>query len=252
MTGHPMNQDDHDDVSGTQAGSRARNGAEVPAATELPASAATALGQRRAERERAEAAAGTQAGRGDGGRAEERPAQPPPAFPSGPPPGDEVVRFGPGVPAAATVPGWSSPSAGPSHGTGARRRRPRRWAGGLLTLLIVAGVVAFLLLRGGSSVAVQRVEVRAVPATATCDTSVDVVGTLVTDGRAGSVRYQWMRSDGQTSEVLTQTIASGATSTDVHLQWSVTGRGRLDATATLRVLDPVPTEGSGGFTYSCS
>jgi hypothetical protein len=122
----------------------------------------------------------------------------------------------------------------------------------VLTLLIVAGVVAFLLLRDGSSVVVQRVDVRAVPATATCDTTVDVVGTLVTDGQAGSVRYQWVRSDGQTSEVLSQTIASGVTTTDVHLQWSVTGQGRLAATATLRVLDPAPVEGSGGFTYSCS
>jgi hypothetical protein len=121
-----------------------------------------------------------------------------------------------------------------------------------VTLLVLAGVVAFLLLRGGSTVAVQHLDVRESPATATCDTTVDVIGTITTDGRAGAVRYQWLRSDGQTSEVLTQTVASGTTSTDVHLQWSVTGQGRLAATATLRVLDPGPTEAAGGFTYSCS
>ncbi|GAA4790456.1 hypothetical protein GCM10023200_26760 [Actinomycetospora chlora] len=239
--------DEHDDVAGTQDGRRPRNGAEVPAATELPAAAATAMGQRRAERERAEPA-GTQAGQG---RA--RPAEPPSSAPAASPTGDdELVRFGPEVSAEATVPGWSSPTSPPGRGTGTRRRRPGRWVGGLLTLLIVAGVVAFLLLRAGSTVGVRGVEVRAVPPTASCDTTVDVVGTLVTDGQAGSVSYQWVRSDGQTSEVLTQTIASGVTSTDVHLQWSVTGRGRLDATATLRVLAPRPVEGSGGFTYSCS
>jgi hypothetical protein len=240
MTG-PTNEDG--DLGSTHLGHRSRNGTDAAAAPESPSSAATALGKRRAAPEQA----GTRAGRRSP-ETDERPPETPAASPTS---DDEVVRFGPGVPAAATVPGWSSPTSSTGRGTATRARRPRRWVGGLLTLLIVAGVVAFLLLRGGSSVAVQRVDVRAVPATASCDTTVDVVGTLVTDGSAGSVRYQWVRSDGQTSEVLTQTIASGVTSTDVHLQWSVTGQGRLAATATLRVLDPAPTEGSGGFTYSC-
>ena len=238
-----MDQDDND-VSSTRAGRRVRDG-EQPSAT--PPAAATALGKRRAAPQQAEQA-GTQAGRGRASGTDEGPAETTGAEAT---PDDEVVRFGPGVPAAATVPGWSSPSSAPARGPGTRRRRPRRWVGGLLTLLIVAGVLAFLLLRGGSSVAVQRVDVRAVPASAGCDATVDVVGTLTTDGRAGTVSYQWFRSDGQTSAVLTQTIASGATATDVHLQWSVTGRGRLDAQATLRVLEPAPTEAAGGFTYSC-
>ncbi|WP_433781601.1 hypothetical protein ACQPX6_17635 [Actinomycetospora sp. CA-101289] len=236
-----MEPNGHDDPAGTRAGQRAHDAAESPAP---PPATATALGQRWAAAG-VTPPAGTQAGHGRGDRTGEPRDATPAAAPATA--DDEVVRFGPGVPAATAVPGWSTPAGG----AGTRRRRPRRWVGGLLTLLIVAGVVAFLLLRGGSSVAVQRVDVRAAPASASCDSTVDVVGTLTTDGRAGSVRYQWLRSDGQTSEVLSQTIAGGTTATDVHLQWSVTGQGRLAATATLRVLDPTPAEASGGFTYSC-
>lgn len=238
MPGRAMDDDDLDD---TRAGRRARDGAEASAA---PPSVATALGKRRSRSDQADPT-NTRAGRGREPDTDERRDGTTPL-----PTDDEVVRFGPGVPAAATVPGWSTPTGPPSRDP--RRRRPRRWVGAVLTLLIVAGVVAFLLLRGGSQVAVQRLDVRAAPAAASCDTTVDVVGTITTDGHAGSVRYQWLRSDGQTSEVLTQTVASGTTSTDVHLQWSVTGQGRLAATATLRVLDPAPTEAAGGFTYSCS
>ncbi|MEJ2864796.1 hypothetical protein [Actinomycetospora flava] len=160
---------------------------------------------------------------------------------------DEIVRFGPGVPGEPQSPSWTPPTAG-----GRRRSRPGRWVGAFLTLAIVVGVVLYLFLRGGDAPTVRSIDVRADPAAASCDATVDVIGTIVTDGSPGTLRYQWIRSDGQTSEVLAQTVASGVTSTQVRLQWTVTGQGWLDARATLRVLDPAPSEGVGRFTYTCS
>jgi hypothetical protein len=155
-----------------------------------------------------------------------------------------VVRFGPGVPQDHTAtPGWV---AGPT-----RSDRRRRWGAGLVTLLIAAGAVVYVLLRGGDPLAVTAVHVDAAVPPGVCDTVVDVVGTLDTNGRPGSVRYQWVRSDGETMPPQIQSVAAGATSTQVHLAWSVTGRGRLAARATLRVLDPAPAESTGSFTYSC-
>jgi hypothetical protein len=237
------------DERATQLGRRHREPDRAPdpapASTDGDAdepAAGTRAGRRRAAEQAAPEppAAGTSAGNRVAPAAEERDMGSR-ANPAGQ---DEVLRFGPGVPASS--PAWAA--AAP-----ARRRRPRRWVGALLTLVIVVGVVLVLLLRGGDPIAVQGVGVRALPAEAGCDTTVDVVGTITTNGRSGTVRYQWFRSDGQSTEVLAQSVASGATSADVHLQWSVSGQGRLDATATLRVLEPAGAgEGSGSFTYRCS
>jgi hypothetical protein len=98
---------------------------------------------------------------------------------------------------------------------------------------------------------VTGAQVTAAVAPGVCDTDVDVVGTVTTDGRAGTVRYQWLRSDGQTTEPQVQSVAAGTTTSQLHLLWSVSGHGRLPARATLRVLEPTPIEASGGFTYSC-
>ena len=95
-------------------------------------------------------------------------------------------------------------------------------------------------------------EVTANPAAASCGTTVDVVGTVTTDGHGGTFRYEWLRSDGQQSEVLTQTVPRDTTTTQVRLNWAVSGQGRFDGRATLRVLDPAPAEAQGGFTYACS
>lgn len=159
--------------------------------------------------------------------------------------GEVVVRFGPGVPSEpAPTPSWGAPTTG-------KRSRGRRWSAGLLTLGVVAGVVAWLLLAPTRPMTVTGATVEAAVAPGACDVVVDVVGTVATDGRPGTLRYQWLRSDGRTTPPQTQTVASGATSTEVRLQWSVAGRGRLPATATLRVLDPTPVDATGGFTYSC-
>jgi hypothetical protein len=80
---------------------------------------------------------------------------------------------------------------------------------------------------------------------------VDVVGTIQTDGSAGLITYEWLRSDGQSSGALEQAVKKGETSTQVHLYWRFQGQGTLDATATLRILKPQVLEAATKFTYSC-
>ncbi|HEY2793351.1 MAG TPA: hypothetical protein VGJ28_13385, partial [Micromonosporaceae bacterium] len=86
----------------------------------------------------------------------------------------------------------------------------------------------------------------------TCDTEFDVTGTIATNGKAGNVTYEWLRSDGQNSGVLTESVAAGQKSTVVHLYWTFTGHGSVTARATLRVLTPNKVEQSAEFPYSCA
>jgi hypothetical protein len=160
--------------------------------------------------------------------------------------GAVVTRLGPGV-SAGQVPAWTAPS-----GTRPPRRRWRR----MLRLLVLAAVLVAGLVwwldRSGDDLAVAGVKVAPAdePGYA-CGLTVDVVGTIATNGEAGTVRYQWLRSDGETSAVLEQAVADGERQAEVHLMWTFTGAGRYPATATLKILDPTPTKAVGGFTYHC-
>lgn len=158
---------------------------------------------------------------------------------------DGVARFGPGVPHGAATPTWT-PAGAP------RRRTRRRGAlGSLLTAIVVAAALWFLL-PSGESLRVQalRVAPAAEPGRA-CDVTVDVVGTVATNGRPGTITYQWQRNDGQTSAVLSQTVPEGTSVAEVHLMWTLSGTGTYPAQATLRVLAPDASEAVGGFTYRC-
>src|SRR5690606_33839230 len=108
---------------------------------------------------------------------------------------------------------------------------------------IVAAVGGYLWWQRQNPLAVTAATVApAEPPGDQCDVTVDVVGTVQTNGRPGTITYQWIRSDGETSGVLDQTVAAGAASVQVHLFWSFSGRGRYDATATLQILAPSPME----------
>jgi len=207
----------------------------------VPSSDRTQLGVRRAVAAPPEPHR-TQHGRRAG--VEEHPHE---AGDSAPTTDDEVVRFGPGVPqvAAPVAPTW-----GPS----APRRRRARWRGVLGTLLTAALVAAVLwfLLPGGEPLRVAAAGVApTVEPGRACDVTVDVVGTVTTNGRPGTITYQWERSDGQTSAVLSQTVPEGTSVVEVHLMWTLSGTGTYPAQATLRVLTPDASEAVGGFTYRC-
>ena len=175
-------------------------------------------------------------------------------------PGREPVparlRFGPGAgDTAGRPPAWQP--AGERRRGRSGRGRPRRGrlralASGLVTLVLVAGVAAYLWRQQENPLVVTGAVVApAEEPGGRCDVTVDVVGTIQTNGQPGTVTYQWIRSDGETSAVLDQSVPSGRASTQVHLFWSFAGQGRYDATATLKILAPTPTEASGQFSYSC-
>jgi hypothetical protein len=84
-----------------------------------------------------------------------------------------------------------------------------------------------------------------------CDITVDVVGTVRTNGRAGTFSYRWIRSDGGRSEVLHQSVEAGSQTVAVHLYWTFRGRGTYRATATLEIVGPTPSQASGVYTYAC-
>jgi len=159
------------------------------------------------------------------------------------------LRFGPGVGAVG------GPATRPvARG---RRRRPRRGrlralASGLVTLILVGVVAAYLWRQHENPLVVTAAVVApAEDPGDRCDLTVDVVGTIQTNGRPGTVTYQWIRSDGETSAVLDQSVPAGRSSTQEHLFWSFSGQGRYDATATLKILAPTPLEATGQFAYAC-
>ena len=84
-----------------------------------------------------------------------------------------------------------------------------------------------------------------------CNVTVDVVGTIVTNGKGGQVTYQWVRNGTTTSPVTTAVIGTGQTTAPVHLSWMFTGKGTYQATAELRVLTPEVATAKTTFTYSC-
>jgi hypothetical protein len=160
------------------------------------------------------------------------------------------LRFGPGVGAANRPPAWQ---AGQSRQHRRRRRgRLPALASGLLTLALLAGVGGYLWWERQNPLVVTAAVVAPAQLPGDqCDVTVDVVGTVQTNGRGGTVTYQWIRSDGETSAVLDQSVPDGNASTQVHLFWSFSGQGRYQATATLKILAPTPIEASGEFTYAC-
>ncbi|WP_234352149.1 MULTISPECIES: hypothetical protein [unclassified Streptomyces] len=169
----------------------------------------------------------------------------------------EVLRFGPGVTAAAARRAGNTPTAveiwhGTPPGTPPSRpprpRRPRRHA---LAALVLVAVLAFLAWREyGPRVAVRDVAVT-VPGALGCDGTADVVGVVRTDGRPGTLTYHWERSDGTRSAPLRETLARGQEEARLHLLWTFHGPGVHRAVARLVITSPAARTAEGTFTYRC-
>lgn len=166
---------------------------------------------------------------------------------------DEVsLRFGPGVPPdekSQLVQTWRA---------GRRPARRRRgWLSNLIssliTIVIVGGVLWWLLLREGPELQVTALRVQTPQGTQRCDTTVEVVGVLATNGERGQITYRWLRSDGNESGVLQANVEQGRREVLIPLHWRVTGPGRLHAVATLELLTPggSPRSASAAFDYLC-
>jgi hypothetical protein len=173
---------------------------------------------------------------------------------------ETYVRFGPGVPVqAAPAPDrataiWRG-EVRPVGNTAqqAAERRSRRWIMPLTVLiLVIAVLIYFLWGRTSDPVAVSSVGVKAPTATVTCGQTEHLSAVIATNGGSGKLTYQWVRSDGTTSDVLTQNVNKGQHQTTVALLWNFDGYGTLDATATLHILSPGHASGSATFHYTCT
>ncbi|WP_431877723.1 hypothetical protein [Micromonospora marina] len=165
-----------------------------------------------------------------------------------PAPGGEL-RFGPGVPA--------TPPPAPPWPTAPRiRPRPawRRVVSVLSTLLTVVllltvGLHLWQRLRPleieGVTVAVPR------PAGVACDVTVDVVATVRTNGRGGTIRYQWFRSDAPPGAVLSERVGSGQQTAALTLKWTFTGVGTTTGIATVNIVEPATAQAGTRVVYRC-
>ncbi|MGC4789502.1 hypothetical protein ACLQ22_16915 [Micromonospora sp. DT178] len=163
-------------------------------------------------------------------------------------PGGEV-RFGPGVPATPPpAPAWPAPAP--------PRRRPvwRTVTSVLSTLLTVAllAAVGLYLWQRISPLEVTGVTV-AVPQPAgdRCDVTVDVVATVSTNGRAGEIRYQWLRTGSAAGTLLTERVGRGQRTVELTLRWAFSGVGTTTETATVNITSPAPAQAETPVSYDC-
>ncbi|WP_320069885.1 hypothetical protein [Micromonospora sp. RTGN7] len=171
-----------------------------------------------------------------------------PVGPPGAVPGGEL-RFGPGVPGAAAVPTWGQ--AGP-----ARRPRPawRRVVSVLSALCTVVLVVAvgFFIWQWLSPLEVEGVTVAvAEPAGNRCDVTVEVVATVRTNGNAGTIRYQWLRSGAAPGALVGERVGRGQRTVTLPLKWSFAGVGTTRETATVNIVEPSVAQASTEVRYVC-
>jgi hypothetical protein len=136
------------------------------------------------------------------------------------------------------------------------RRRRRRWTGvlsSLLTVAIVAGVAAYVWNKTHQTLKVTAATVSvANPDNIACNSTVDVVGTIFTNGNGGPITYQWTK-DGENLPTGTVTATSGQQQVRVDLQWNLRGKGIHHAAAIFQVFTPnVISAQSASFTYTCA
>ena len=160
---------------------------------------------------------------------------------------ETFVHFGPGVPAVPP----------PDLATAVRRgQRNQRWILPLTVLiLVIAVLIYFMWGRDAGPVAVTEIKARASSASITCGQVERLTGTISTNGSAGTIDYQWLRSDGVASSILAQAVSRGQHEATVVLEWNFEGYGTLNATATLRVVNPWgpgTSSSAASFTYACA
>ena len=136
------------------------------------------------------------------------------------------------------------------------KRRRRRWTGllsSLLTVVIVAAIAGYVWNKTHQTLKVSSIAVTvANPSKIGCNSTVDVIGTIATNGKGGPITYQWTK-DGQNLPTGTVTATSGEPEVQVELKWYLAGKGVHHATAIFQVFTPnVISEQSASFTYTCT
>ncbi|WP_405754818.1 hypothetical protein [Streptomyces sp. NBC_00073] len=157
-----------------------------------------------------------------------------------------VLRFGPGVTAAMPAPF-------PVVAEPVPRRRRAEWRRYTLAAAVLLAVLAYLAWqRYGPALEVRDVTVAAGPQGPGCDSTADVVAVVRTNGRAGTLTYRWIRSDGTQSEQLTERVPRGRKEARLHLLWTFQGRGTYAAEAKLQLVSPAERTAATQFTYRCT
>ncbi|MFI7214162.1 hypothetical protein ACIBP4_08865 [Micromonospora maritima] len=166
-----------------------------------------------------------------------------------PAPGGEL-RFGPGVPATPPPPpAW--PVAPPIRPPRPVWRRVVSVLSTVLTaaLLVTVGLYLWQRLR---PLEVEQVAVAVPrPPGVACDVTVDVVATVRTNGRAGTIRYQWFRSDAPPGALLSERVGSGQRTATLTLKWTFSGVGATTGTATVNIIEPAPVQAGTRVSYRC-
>ncbi|WP_020520615.1 BUD32 family EKC/KEOPS complex subunit [Catelliglobosispora koreensis] len=176
---------------------------------------------------------------------------------------DGIVRFGRGV-AAPSAPQQPSPVGAPGWQTGTRampvqqRRKRGLLAGAITFVLTMALVVAIgyvLWDRNRTPLAIVSVSAAtAKPVERGCDFDVTVIGKVNTNGERGTIQYVWQQVDETkdvTTKVFTQDVDKGTQVVELPLLWQLRGKGKINATAVLRVLSPTPVQAETKFVYNC-
>ena len=137
-----------------------------------------------------------------------------------------------------------------------RPRRRRRWTGVLssvLTVAIVAGIAGYVWTKAHQTLKITAATVSVTnPGQIACNSTVDVVGTIFTNGKGGPITYQWTK-DGENLPTGTVTASSGQQQVRVELQWYLAGKGIHHAAAIFQVFTPnVISAQSASFTYTCT
>jgi hypothetical protein len=136
------------------------------------------------------------------------------------------------------------------------RPRRRRWTGVLssvLTVAIVAGIAGYVWTKTHQTLKITAATVSVTnPGKIACNSTVDVVGTVSTNGKGGPITYQWTK-DGENLPTGTVTATSGQQQVRVELQWYLGGKGIHHAVAIFQVFTPnVISAQSASFTYTCA
>ncbi|XVQ10210.1 protein kinase domain-containing protein [Spirillospora sp. CA-255316] len=185
------------------------------------------------------------------------PARPPEG--GGPAPAGRVSEVG-GTPERLPD-GWSSSRWTPPPLPSRKRSRGRAASRALsfltflLSVVAIAAVVGWALQQDRDRTAefmVTDVNARTDGRKAGCGATVDVIGTITTNGTRGQIFYQWKRSDRKNPDPpLQHDMENGRERATVHLRWEIGGTGKRTFTATLTVLNSPTIQDSVTFEYAC-
>jgi hypothetical protein len=132
-----------------------------------------------------------------------------------------------------------------------RFRKPALRVIAALTAVILLAI-GFVLAISGSQIRVTGVYAYQAGTFHSCQARVTVRGAIVTNGTAGTVRYQWIWPDGVTSAVTNARFSAGQESRQITAPWTFpSSENGANISAVLRVLEPDGKSARARLFYLC-